>query len=120
MDIEQEIRRAMAKIRVAHEILASLDSTQEDPTVELLQNMAESLGNQLTQTELEVMSKFVGGQSPESIAEERQLNERTISNQIRSGYQKLGFTDRREFRGWAYAISGYPLVQPAKDELIET
>ena len=44
MDIQGEIRRAMERIRVAHEILARLTVTQDDSVKELLRGRAESLG----------------------------------------------------------------------------
>ena len=115
MDIQREIGRAIAKIRVAHEILARLTTSQDDSMKEILRGRAESLGTRLTETELEVMSQFIGGQSPESIAEERGLSERTISNQLRTGYQKLGFSDRRELKGWGAAISGFILSEQRKE-----
>ena len=115
MDIQGEIRRAMERIRVAHEILAKLTVSQDDSVKELLRGRAESLSTRLTETELEVMSRFIGGQSLESIAKERQLTERTISNQIRTGYQKLGFSDRRELKGWGTAISGFILSEQRKE-----
>ena len=112
MDTQEEISRAMARIRVAHEILARLIETDDGSIREILRGRAESLGVQLTVSELEVMSKFVGGESPGSIGQERGLTSKTISNQIRSGYQKLGFTDRRELKGWGVAVRGFILAQP--------
>ncbi len=105
----------MARIRAAHEILAKLTVTQDDSIRELLRGRAESLGTRLTEAELEVMSRFVVGQSPDSIAEERQLTERTISNQLRTGFHKLGFSDRRELKGWGTAVSGFILAEPPED-----
>ena len=115
MDIQREIRRALGKIRVAHEILARLTVSQDDSVNELLRGRAEALGTRLTETELEVMSRFIGGQSPESIAEERGLSERTISNQLRTGCHKLGFGDRRELKGWGVAVSGFNIGQTPEE-----
>ncbi len=115
MDIQTEIRRAVAKIRVAHEILTGLMVPDDSSIQELLQDRAAALGGRLTGSELEVMSKFIKGQSPEAIAEERGLSERTISNQLSTGCHKLGFGDRRELKGWGAAVSRFILTQPPKD-----
>ena len=112
---QSEISRAMARIRVAHEILARLVESDDDTIRELLSSRAESLGTRLTETELEVISQFVGGRSPASIAEDRGLTEKTISNQLRTGYQKLGFSDRRELKGWGTAVSGFIVANPPKN-----
>ena len=114
-EVQSEIRRAMARIRVAHEILARLVESDDDSIRELLCSRAESLGSRLTETELEVNSQFVGGRSPASIAEDRGLTEKTIGNQLRTGYRKLGFSDRRELKGWGTAISGFIVANPPKD-----
>ena len=108
-----EIRRALAKVQEAQDILSGLAASDEKPVEKLLLERADSFGARLTGTELEVMSKFIEGQSPETIAEGKGLSARTISNQIRSGGRKLGFRDRRELRGWAFAIGR--LTPPAKD-----
>ena len=79
--------------------------------MDLLRARAEALGNRLTDSELEVMAGFISGQSPESIAEERGLSERTISNQLRTGCHKLGFSDRRELKGWGTAVRGLNIDQ---------
>ena len=115
VDIQREIRRAIAKVREAQEILSSLMVSHEDSMEELLQDRAAALGSRLTRTELEVMSKFVKGQSPQAIAEERGLSGRTISNQLSTGCHKLGFSDRRELKGWGAAVSRFILTQPPKD-----
>ena len=114
-DVQSEIRRAVARIRIAHEILARLVESDDDSIRELLSSRAESLGTRLTETELEVISQFVGGRSPASIAEDRGLAEKTVSNQLRTGYQKLGFSDRRELKGWGTAVSGFILSEPSED-----
>ena len=115
LEFQREIRRAIAKVREAHEILSSVMVSQDNSIEELLQDKANALGGNLTRTELEVISKFIEGQAPKSIAEERGLSERTISNQLRTGCHKLGFSHRRELRGWAVALSGILLTQPPKD-----
>ena len=114
-DVQSEIRRAVARIRIAHEILARLVESDDDSIRELLRSRAESLGARLTETELEVISLFIGGRSPASIAEDRGLAEKTVSNQLRTGYQKLGFSDRRELKGWGTAVSGFILSEPSED-----
>ena len=111
VDVQREILRAIAKIRVAHEILVGLDLSGFDSIMDLLRARAEALGNRLTDSELEVMAGFISGQSPESIAEERGLSERTISNQLRTGCHKLGFSDRRELKGWGTAVRGLSIDQ---------
>ena len=68
-----------------------------------IQNWAAALGARLTRAELEVMSRHIEGRSPGAIAEERGLSERTISNQLRTGCHKPGFSNRRELKGWAIA-----------------
>jgi DNA-binding CsgD family transcriptional regulator len=74
-------------------------------------------GNRLTRTELEVISRFIKGQSSEAIAEERGLSERNISNQLGTGCHKLGFGDRRELRGWGTAVSRFVLAQPDESQI---
>ena len=113
--IKREIRRAIVRVREAHEILSSLIVSHDSSFEELLQDRADALGSRLTRTELEVTSKFIEGQSPETIAGERGLSERTISNQLRTGCHKLGFRDRRELKGWAAAISSFLPTQQPKD-----
>ena len=118
VDIQAEIRRAIAKVRVAQEILTGLMVPDDSSIQGLLQDRAAALGSRLTGSELEVMSKFIKfikGQSPEAIAEERGLSERTISNQLSTGCHKLGFGDRRELKGWGAAVSRFILTQPPKD-----
>ena len=116
MKFQREIRRAMAKVRVAQEILSSLIVPHDNSIEDLLQDRAAALGNRLTRTELEVMSRFIKGQSSEAIAEERGLSERTISNQLGTGCHKLGFGDRRELKGWGAAVSRLVLAQPDESE----
>ncbi len=115
VDIQKEIRRAIAKLRVAQEILAQLSSSDDDSLEEILQSRADALGNRLTRAELEVMVGFIRGLSAKQIAKRRELSERTISNQLRTGCHKLGFTDRRELKGWATAVSGTSLPDPDKE-----
>ena len=101
----REIRRALRKVQEAQEILAGLAASDEITVEDVLLDRADAFGASLTDTELEVMSRFVEGQAPETIAEERSLSERTVDNQLRSAGRKLGFRDRREMRGWSAAIS---------------
>ena len=115
VEFQREIHRAIAKVRVAQEILSGLIVPDDESIEELLQDRAATLGGRLTRTELEVMSRFIKGQSPEAIAAERGLSERTISNQLSTGSQKLGFGDRRELKGWDAAVSRFILAQPPKD-----
>ena len=115
VDIQTEIRRAIAKVRVAQEILTGLMVPDDSSIQGLLQDRAAALGSRLTGSELEVMSKFIKGQAPEAIAEERGLSERTISNQLSTGCHKLGFGDRRELKGWGAAVSRFILTQPPQD-----
>ena len=96
LDVQEEIRRALSAIQLAQEILATLAVTNDGSMQVLLRERALALGNRLTGAELAVISKYVVGESPEAIAEERGLSARTISNQISSGCHKLGFRDRRE------------------------
>ena len=115
VEFQREIHRAIAKVRVAQEILSGLIVPDDESMEELLQDRAAALGGRLTRTELEVMSRFIKGQSPEAIAAERGLSERTISNQLSTGSQKLGFGDRRELKGWGAAVSRFILAHPPKD-----
>ena len=103
-DAQEEILRAISALRLAQEILSRLVVTGSDSMGALLQARAEALGNRLTRSELAVITEYVEGNSPEAIAEDRGLSSRTISNQIRSGCHKLGFSDRRELRGWSVAV----------------
>ena len=116
VDNQREIRRAIAKIQEAQEILSGLIGSDDGSTEELLLDRADELGSRLTRTELEVMSKFVEGQSPETIAEEKGLSERTIGNQLRAGCHKLGFRDRREMKGWMSAVRQFRLTHPPETE----
>lgn len=111
MEFQGEIRRAIAKVRVAQEILSGLIEPHDDSMEDLMQERAEALGSRLTRTELEVMSRFIRGESSEEIAKERGLSERTISNQLSTGCHKLGFSDRRELKGWGDAVSRFVLAQ---------
>ena len=109
-DIQEEIRRAMSALRLAHEILARL-ATTDGSMRRLLRERAEALGSRLTAVELAVVARFLEGESPEAIAQERGLSARTIDNQIRSGCHKLGFGDRREMKGWSAAVRGFILTR---------
>lgn len=100
VDCQKGIRQAMATLRLAQEILAGLVVSCDSSIKDMLSDRAEAHGSQLTEAELEVMSRFIAGRSADEIAEERGLSERTISNQLRSGCHKLGFSDRRELKGW--------------------
>ena len=115
VDIQREVRRALAKVQEAQEILSGLIEPDESSIEELLLDRADELGSKLTKTELEVMSKFIEGQSTETIAEERGLSARTIGNQLRAGCHKLGFKDRREMKGWIAAVRQFRLTQPPED-----
>ncbi len=114
-DIQREIRRAISAIQLAQEILVGLSASDDGSTQTLLRERSSALGTWLTRSELEVISRFLEGQLPEEIAEERGLSERTIGNQIRSGCRKLGFGDRRELKGWWAAASGYILTRPPNE-----
>ena len=116
VDCQKGIRRAMATLRLAQEILAGLVVPCAISIKDMLRDRAEARGSRLTETELEVMSRFIEGRSAEEIAEERELPERTISNQLRSGCHKLGFSDRRELKGWGAAVSRFVLAKPPEDE----
>ncbi len=111
VDFQREILRAIGKVRVAQEILSALIVLQDNSIEELLQDRADALGSSVTRAELEVMSRFVRGESTETIAEERGLSERTVSNQLSTGCHKLGFGDRRELKGWGDAVSRFVLAQ---------
>ena len=115
VDMQREIRRAVGKVREVHEILSGLVVPHDNSIQELLRERADALGSRLTRAELQVISIFVDGQSPKTIAEERGLSERTISNQLRTGCHKLGFSDRRELKGWAVAVRKFLRDQPQKD-----
>ena len=114
-EIQEGIRRAILALQLAQEILAWLTAPEDCSIQPLLRERARVLGSWLTRAELEVVSKFLGGLSPEAIAEERGLSARTVSNQIRSGCRRLGFRDRREMKGWLSAASGYILTRPPED-----
>ncbi len=116
VDNQREIRRAIAKVREAQEILSGLIGSAESSIEQLLLDRADELNSKLTKTELEVMSKFVEGQSPKTIAEEKGLSERTIGNQLRAGCHKLGFVHRRELKGWMAAVKQFRLTQPPETE----
>ena len=81
-------------------------------TITLIEERASATGARLTRAELGAVSRFLGGESPEEIADEQGLSSRTVDNQIRLGCRKLGFGDRREMRGWWLAASGYILTNP--------
>ena len=114
-DIQQELHRAIATLQLAQEILARLTESHGTSIRLLLKARAEALGNRLTETELAVVTGFIKGQSPEAIAGRRGLSERTISSQLRTGCHKLGFTDRRELKGWGAAVSGFLITRQPND-----
>ena len=114
-EIQEGIRWAILALQLAQEILAGLTVPEHSSIQPLLRERARVLGGGLSRAELEVVSKFLGGQSPEAIAEERGLSARTVSNQIRSGCRRLGFRDRRELKGWVSGASGYILTRPPED-----
>ena len=111
-ETQREIRRAISALRLAQEILSGLAGSDEDATRALLRERASALGSPLTRAELDAVSRFLEGEAPEEIAAGRDLSARTVSNQIRSGCRRLGFSDRRELRGWWSAASGYILTGP--------
>ena len=105
----------MATLHLAQEILAGLVASRDNSIKDLLRERAEAHGSRLTETELDVMVGFVEGRSSEEIAEERGLSERTISNQLRSGCHKVGFSDRRELKGWGAAVVGFVITKPSEE-----
>ena len=107
MEVEREIRRALAKLQEAQEILSGLIVTQDDSVEELLRARANAHGGRLTRAELEVATMFAKGQTPDEIAQQKGRSVRTIANQLRTGCQKLGFGDRRELKGWAMAMGEF-------------
>ena len=80
-----------------------------------LATVRSACGNRLTETELQVILRFIRGQLPKEIAAERELSERTIKNQLRSGCHKLGFGDRRELKGRGIAVGGFMLTEPSEE-----
>lgn len=110
--IQPEIRRAIWALRLAQEILTGLTKSNGGTTMALLSERATALGVMLTRAELDAVTRFLEGESPEEIADERGLSPRTVSNQTRTGCRRLGFTDRRELKGWWTAASGYILTRP--------
>ena len=111
-EVQREIRRAISALQLAQEILSGLAESDEDSTQTLLVERSSALGSWLTRAELEAVSRFLEGETSEEIAGDRGLSARTVSNQIRSGCRRLGFSDRRELRGWWTAASGYILTRP--------
>lgn len=57
----------------------------------------ESIRN-LTASEREVLARAAAGESDEQIASARGSARRTVANQLRSAYEKLGIGSRRELR----------------------
>ena len=115
-EVQREIRRAISALQLAQEILSGLAGSDEDATRALLRERASALGSWLTRAELDAVSRFLEGESPEDIAGEHGLSARTVGNQIRSGCRRLGFSDRRELRGWWAAASGYILTRPPQTQ----
>ena len=113
-ETRRKIRRAMSALQLAQEILSGLAGSDEDATRALLRERASALSSWLTRAEMDAVSRFLGGETPEEIAGGRDLSARTLSNQIRSGCRRLGFSDRRELRGWWAAASGCILTKPPK------
>ena len=114
-EVQREIRRAISALQLAQEILSGLAGSDEDATRALLRERASALGSWLTRAEMDAVSRFLEGETPGEITAGRDLSARTVSNQIRSGCRKLGFSDRRELRGWWAAASGYILTSPRRD-----
>ena len=115
MDCEGEIRRAIATLNLARDILVGLTTPCDISIMGLLRDRAKACGNRLTEAEMGVVLEFIEGRSPKEIAEKKKLSEITVSNQLRAGCHKLGFKDRRELRGWGTAVSGFMLTRPGKD-----
>lgn len=83
-----------------------LDVPVEDREIGVLTVDARPRGasaGALSVVELEVTSFVVRGWSNERIARERQVSPRTIANQLRSIYEKLGITNRTQL---ARAVTG--------------
>ena len=116
VEAQAEITRAIAALQLAREILSGLTQSNHSPSPgALLQRRAAALDVWLTGAEINVLTKFLEGMSPEMIAYERSLSTRTVANQIRSGCRKLGFTHRQELKGWWTGARGYILTRPPED-----
>ena len=100
---DDEIRKAVAHIQMALEILTRLTSGYGDTRTLIEAQMSKS-GSNLSNAELEVLTRFADGVPPAQIAEIRRVKQRTVNNQLASATRKLGFSDRREFMGWIGAF----------------
>ena len=106
VDLREELPRAISHLQLAQEILFRLVESNADLLQTLVQQRALALGSHLTEAQLAVVVKFLDGEPLDAIAEERGLSVRTVTNQIRTGCNKLGFKDRRELKGWSVAVKG--------------
>ena len=132
LEFQREIRRAIAKVREAHEILSSLMVSHDNSTEDLLTGRANALGSNLTRTELEVISKFIEGQSPETkneVGEDHQqpAEEGCLTRSIgedhqqpaedrmpQNGIQRQARTER--LGGRRQRISSYPAAEGLEKE----
>ena len=89
-------------IRAGTEILLNRfgDGGAPIPLSALLKNRAERLGSRLTDAETVVLTRYAEGETVGSIAESRGITKRTVENQLSAATRKLGFSDRRELRGY--------------------
>lgn len=107
--VSSSVIKLMKKLGVKHRVdlalladpsrMDRLDLSVADAEVGVLAVDARPRGaaaEALSIVELEVTSYVVRGWSNERIAAERQVSPRTIANQLRAIYEKLGVTNRRE------------------------
>lgn len=94
------VRRRVALAALAHPArMERLDLTLGEDEVGVLRVDARALGvaaRTLSPSELEVASYVARDWSNERIAAERQVSPRTVANQLRAVYEKLGITSRSQ------------------------
>lgn len=92
-------------IRAGLDILLSrFDGGEPIPVSDLLAARAERFGGSLTDAETAVLTRYAEGETVESIAESRRVRKRTVENQLSTAIQKLGFSDRRELKGYLEGV----------------
>ena len=104
---DEEIRKAVGMIRAGLDILLSrFDDGEPIPVSDLLAARAERFGGSLTDAEAAVLTRYAEGETVEAIAESRRVRKRTVENQLSTAIQKLGFSDRRELKGYLEGVRG--------------
>ena len=98
---DEEVKKAAGMIKSGLDILLSVFGDGEPvPIEDMFARRAERFGDSLTESEMEVLTRYAQGESAADIAESRGVRKRTVHNQITAGVRKLRFENRRELVGY--------------------